>query len=215
MTMNLVLLGGPASGKGTQARRLAAARGIPQIATGDMLRDARAKKSPLGLEAQRYMDAGQLVPDTLVVDLVRERLRQADALAGFLLDGFPRTLPQALALDGVLAEQGRRVEHAVNLEVPVEELVERSIGRRICARCKRIYHLKYSPPPAPDRCECGGDLLHRSDDREDVVRQRLEVHEQQTRPVVDFYETKGVLRRVDGQGSQDEVFGRIDAALDG
>jgi adenylate kinase len=213
--MNLVLLGAPGAGKGTQARRLVAAYGIPQISTGDILRDARAKKTPLGLEAQKFMDVGQLVPDGVVIGIVRERLQEPDAKPGFLLDGFPRTVPQAEALDVVLGDQKRAVEHAVKIEVPSEDLVERSVGRRTCERCGRIYHLQYSPPPSPDTCECGGHLVQRSDDREEVVRERIDVYEKQTRPVAKFYESKGVLRRVDGRGSPDEVSGRIRAVLGG
>lgn len=213
--MHLVLLGAPGAGKGTQARRLVTAFGIPQISTGDILRDARARKTPLGLDAQKFMDVGQLVPDAVVIGIVRERLQEPDAKPGFLLDGFPRTVPQAEALDGVLADQRRAVEHAVKIEVPIEDLVERSVGRRTCEKCGHIYHLKYSPPPSPDTCECGGRLVQRLDDREEVVRDRLDVYERQTRPVASFYGAKGVLRRVDGRGSPDEVAVRIRTALNG
>jgi len=211
----LVLLGAPGAGKGTQARRLALRHGIPQISTGDILREARSAGTPLGLLARSFMDAGQLVPDEVVVGIVRERLHSPDAKPGFLLDGFPRTVPQAEALDGALAEQGRGIEHAVKIEVPKEDLVERSVGRRTCATCGRIYHLRYSPPPSPEACECGGALVQRADDQEDVVRERLEVFERQTRPVSAYYEARGILRRIDGSGTPEEVGRRMEEALGG
>jgi adenylate kinase len=213
--MNLVLLGAPGAGKGTQAQRLVAAFGIPQVSTGDILRDARAKETPLGVEAARYLDSGQLVPDAIVIGIVEDRLGAPDAEKGFLLDGFPRNVAQAEALERSLDAQQRHVEHAIKIEVPAEDLVERSVGRRTCERDGRIYHLRYAPPPSPDTCACGGRLLQRTDDREEVVRDRLAVYEKQTRPVAKFYEGKGVLRRVDGRGTPDDVSGRIRAVLSG
>jgi adenylate kinase len=207
--MRLVLMGPPASGKGTQAKFLVDRYGVPQVSTGDMLRAALAAGTPLGKEAQTYMSQGKLVPDSVVIGLVEERLKLEDAKNGFILDGFPRTVPQADALAGVLAGLGSPLEHVVLIEVPRELLMERATLRRTDVRTGRIYHLKYSLPP-PDAV-----LEHRADDREDKVAKRLDDYEQVTTALVPYYQAKGLLRRVDGTGDMAEVTRRISAVLGG
>lgn len=201
--MRLILLGAPASGKGTQAAVLTEKFGIPKISTGDMLRAALKDGTPLGKEAASYMNAGKLVPDAVVIGLVEERLQQADAKHGFILDGFPRTVPQAEALDGLLKRLGVPLDFVVQIDVPKELLVERATLRRTDKRTGQIYHLKYSPPP-PD-----AELEHRSDDHEDKVRTRLDVYDAQTAALLPHYEKLGVLRRVDGVGSPAEITTRM------
>jgi adenylate kinase len=204
--MRLVFVGPPGAGKGTQAKFVCARWGIPQVSTGDMLRAAKTEgRLPAELVAQ--MAQGALVPDEVVIGLIDERTRQGDCAAGFLLDGFPRTVPQATALDRLLAARGQKLDRVVALEVPKELLLERAVLRRTDKRTGQIYHLKYNPPP-PD-----ADLEHRSDDREDVVRKRLDVYEAMTAELLPYYEGVGILRRVNGVGSVDEVTGRVVEAL--
>jgi len=205
--MRLVLLGPPASGKGTQAAKICERYGVPKISTGDMLRAAKAAGTPLGVEADKYMSDGKLVPDRVVIGLVRERLSQGDAAKGFVLDGFPRTVPQAEALDALLAERGTPLEAVVQIDVPRALLVERATLRRTDSRTGQIYHLKYSPPP-PDAV-----LEHRADDREEKVITRLDEYEAMTAKLLPYYENSGLLRRVDGVGTPEEVTQRILAAL--
>lgn len=212
-TYNIVFIGPPGAGKGTQAKRLSSKLGIPQISTGDMLREARSAGTELGKRAEQYMSAGQLVPDQLVIDLVDERLRRPDAARGFILDGFPRTVPQAEALDRLLRKQGRKIDHVVLLEVPDALILERITGRRVGETTGRIYHIKYDPPPSPDRGEGGERLLVRDDDREEVVKARLAAYAAQTAPLIAYYADKGVLRRVDGVGTPDEVTERLVKAV--
>jgi adenylate kinase len=206
--MDLILLGGPGAGKGTQAKKLTAVAALPQISTGDMLRAGVAAGSELGLKAKEFMDAGQLVPDSVVIGLVEERLGKADCKGGFMLDGFPRTVPQAEALGGLLTGMGRSIDHVVLFDVEDEELVARITGRRTCGECGAIYHLTFSPPPAPDSCKCGAkDLRQRDDDTEETVRKRLAAYHEQTAPLVSYYQERGLLRRVPGGGKgPDEVF---------
>jgi adenylate kinase len=206
---NVIFIGPPGAGKGTQAKRLCDKLGVPQISTGDMLREARAAGTELGRRADEFMSAGKLVPDELVIDLVDERLRRPDASKGFVLDGFPRTVPQAEALDRLLKKLGRQINHVVLLEVPDALIVERITGRRVGETTGRIYHIKYDPPPFPDRGEGGERLLVRNDDREDVVKARLASYAAQTAPLIAYYANKGLLRRVDGVGSLDEVSSRL------
>ncbi len=214
--MRLILLGPPGAGKGTQAKRLIERYGIPQISTGDILRAAVREGTELGRKAKQYMDAGQLVPDEVVIGIIRERLKEADCARGFILDGFPRTVPQAEALKGVLAELGQALDHVVSIEVPDEDLVERLTGRRTCRGCGAMYHVRFSPPKQDGVCDrCGGELYQRDDDREDTIRARLKVYHDQTAPLVAFYEGEGLLRRVDGVGSVDEIYGRILGVLEG
>ncbi len=211
--IDVVFIGPPGAGKGTQAQRLCAKLGVPQISTGDMLRAARKAGTELGRKADEFMAAGALVPDDVVIGLVDERLQEPDAASGFVLDGFPRTVPQAEILDKILAKRGRAIAHVVLLEVPDELILERITGRRVGETTGRIYHLKYDPPPSPDRGEGGERLLLRADDSEAVVRPRLVNYSALTAPLVAWYGTKGLLRRVDGVGSVDGVTQAIFSAV--
>jgi adenylate kinase len=205
--MRIVFVGPPGAGKGTQAKVVCARLGVPQISTGDMLRAAKAEgKLPADLVAQ--MSRGALVSDEVAIGLIDERTRERDCIPGFLLDGFPRTVPQAKALDALLASRAQKLDRVVALEVPRDLLFERAVLRRTDKRTGQIYHLKYSPPP-PD-----ADLEHRADDKEDVVAKRLDVYLAMTSELLPYYEGLGILRRVDGVGSVDEVTGRIASALD-
>ena len=206
---DLVFIGPPGAGKGTQAQRLVSKLSVPQISTGDMLRAARKAGTELGRKADEFMSRGALVPDEVVIGLVEERLELPDASTGFVLDGFPRTVPQAEALDRLLVRMGRGIAHVILLEVPDELIIERITGRRVGESSGRIYHIKYDPPPFPDRGEGGERLLIRDDDREEVVRPRQVAYAAQTAPLVAYYATKGLLRRVDGVGSVDEVTSAI------
>jgi len=212
--MRLVLLGPPGCGKGTQAKLLVERLKVPQISTGDMLRAAVAAGSSLGREAKGYMDRGLLVPDGVIVGLVRERLGQEDCRGGYILDGFPRTLPQAEALAATLEELQTPLDAVLSLTIPAEEVVARIAGRRTCRGCGRMYHLRYSPTRVAGRCDaCGGETYQRDDDREETVRRRLEVYTEQTAPLEMFYEGKGLLRRVPGMGPISEVTERLVGAL--
>ncbi len=212
--MNLILLGPPGSGKGTQAKLIVEKYGIPQISTGDMLREAVAKGTELGKEAKKYMDAGQLVPDEVVIGIVKERLQQPDCEKGFILDGFPRTIPQAEALDKILEELGKKIDAVINIQVPEEEVVKRIVNRRTCKNCGAVYHLIYNPPKEDNKCDkCGGELYQRDDDKEEVVRQRYKVYKEQTEPLVEYYAKKGVLYNIDGTKNIEEVFAEIDKIL--
>lgn len=205
--MRIVLLGAPASGKGTQAAFLESKYGIPKISTGDMLRAARKAGTPLGKEAERYMSAGQLVPDEVVIGLVMERLKDEDAQKGFILDGFPRTVAQADALDAALQAANSPLDHVLQIDVPRELLVERATGRRTDVRTGQIYHLKYNAPPPEAQVE------HRADDQEETVSKRLDAYEAVTAALVPHYTQKKLLKRVDGTGTPAEVTARIVAAL--
>lgn len=214
--MRIVFLGAPGAGKGTQARLLSEKFGIPQISTGDILRAAVKAGTPLGQKAKGYMDAGNLVPDDLMVDLIRDRLAQPDAKAGFILDGFPRTAPQAEALDAMLAEIQQPLQLAVDVEVPEAELVARLTGRRVCRECGASYHVQFNPSKAGDQCELdGGSLYQRADDSADTVLNRLKVYHQQTAPITAYYERAGILRRLDGNRDmalvQADLFGMFEA----
>ena len=211
--MDVVFIGPPGAGKGTQAQRLCTRLGVPQIATGDMLRAARKAGTELGRKADEYMALGALVPDEVVIGLVEERVQQPDAAGGFVLDGFPRPVPQAEILDKILARLGRAIAHVVLLEVPDALILERITGRRVGETTGRIYHLKYDPPPSPDRGEGGERLLLRDDDREEVVRPRLVNYSALTAPLVAWYGNKGLLRRVDGVGAVDDVTQAIFRAI--
>ena len=212
---NLILLGAPGAGKGTQAQRLAARFGIPQISTGDMLRAARREGTPLGKKAEQYLTAGQLVPDEVVIGLVEERLGQADAKGGFILDGFPRTIPQAQALDGVLKKLGRQSIYVVDVQVPEQVLLERLGGRQSCPRCGASYHVVFTPPKQPGTCDNdAAALITRADDRPEAISQRLKEYADKTAPLVDYYKRSGVLRTVEGVGALDVVLDRIVRALE-
>ena len=211
---NLILLGAPGAGKGTQAQRLAARFGIPQISTGDMLRAARREGTPLGKRAEEYMTKGQLVPDEVVIGLVEERLGKADAKPGFILDGFPRTIPQADALEAVLQKLGRGPLHVVDVKVPEGVLIERLGGRLSCPKCGASYHVKFTPPKTPNKCDNeGADLITRADDKPEAISQRLQEYNQKTAPLIDYYTKKGLLRSVDGVGDLEVVLQRVVQAL--
>ena len=214
MSVRVVFLGPPGAGKGTQARELAREWGVPQIATGDMLREAVARKIPLGLEAKRHMDAGALVPDDVVIGLVAERLTQADAAPGFVLDGFPRTVAQAEALDRMLAERRTPLERVIFFDVSRPELLRRLTGRRVCRSCGAGYHVVSAPPRSAGRCDkCGGELYQREDDAEDPVAKRLDVYETQTAPLLGYYRDRGLLVTVPGEGQVDQVAAAIRRAV--
>ena len=210
----VIFLGAPGAGKGTQARRLAAASGVPQVATGDMLREAVAAGTPLGHEAKRYMGSGALVPDEVVIGLVDERLARPDARGGYVLDGFPRTVAQAEALDALLRRRGQDLDRVIFFDVSREELLRRLTGRRICRQCGTAFHLVSAPPKVAGRCDqCGGELYQREDDAEGTVARRLDVYETQTAPLLDYYRTRGLLVRVGGEGPVDRVAVEIQKAV--
>jgi adenylate kinase len=216
--MRIVLLGAPGSGKGTQAHRLAERSGIPQISTGDLLRAAVARGSELGLKARAVMEEGRLVDDSLVLGMIRERLAEPDVRAGFILDGFPRNLVQAAALDGLLAELGQPLDAVVQLEVAPAELVRRISGRRSCADCGRVFNVLTSPPPTGAAAVCPKTgaphrLVQRPDDNEATVAERLRVYEEKTRPLIAFYQQRGLLRVIDAEGGLDAVTQRLAQAL--
>jgi adenylate kinase len=198
-SMNLILLGPPGAGKGTQAKIIMDKYGIPQISTGDMLREAVAKGTELGKKAKKYMTEGKLVPDEIVIGIVKERLKQKDCEKGFILDGFPRTLAQAEALDRIMGEMGKKIDAVINVNVPEEEVVRRIAYRRTCKNCGAIYHLIYNPPKRPGICDkCGGELYQREDDKEETVRERYRVYKKNTEPLIEYYKKKGILFDVDG-----------------
>lgn len=210
--MNLILLGGPGAGKGTQAKKLIEKYRIPQISTGDILRAAVKEGTPLGKKAKEYMDAGKLVPDEVVIGIVEERLKQPDCKKGFILDGFPRTVAQAEALDQALMKMGTALDHVISIEVDEEELVTRLTGRRTCKNpnCGMMYHIKFNPPKKEGVCDkCGSELYQRDDDNETTVRSRLATYNQATKPLIDYYRNKGLLRPIQGVGSIDDIFNKI------
>jgi adenylate kinase len=212
--MNLVLLGPPGAGKGTQAKRLASRFGIPQVSTGDILRQAAKDGTELGKQAGPIMASGKLVPDDLVMSIVRDRLLQPDAAKGFILDGFPRTIPQAEKLDHALATHKKKLDAVVSLEVPIEPLVERISGRRSCPRDGSVYHIVQNPPRREGFCDlCGASLVQREDDKPESVRTRMQAYEASTAPLKEFYTRKGLLRPVDGVGAPEAIEAAVVAAL--
>jgi adenylate kinase len=201
VSLRVIFLGPPGAGKGTQAQALAGEWGVPHVATGDMLREAVAAKTPLGLEAKRHMDSGGLVPDEVVIGLVGERLAQPDARAGVVLDGFPRTVAQAEALDALFARKGLSLDRVVYFNVSRAELLRRLTGRRVCRACGRTYHLVSAPPKVADKCDaCGGELYQRVDDSEATVVTRLDVYQKQTSPLLEYYRGRNLLAEVAGEG---------------
>ncbi len=204
--MRLVFLGPPGAGKGTQARELAQEWRVPQVSTGDMLREAVAAGTPLGTEAKRFMDQGALVPDAVMIGLIAERLGRPDAARGFILDGFPRTIGQAEALGSLLKDLGRPLDGVINFEVSEPELIRRLTGRRVCRGCGHSFHVVSNPPKRDGVCDaCGGELYQRSDDSEATVRNRLEVYRRQTSPLLDYYRERGLLTSVPGEGRIDDI----------
>lgn len=208
--MKVVMLGAPGAGKGTQAKKIAAKYSIPHISTGDIFRANIKNGTELGKKAKTYMDQGLLVPDELVVDLVVDRVNQEDCANGYVLDGFPRTIPQAEALTKALAGQGQKLDYAIDVDVPDENIVRRMGGRRACVGCGATYHLEYAPPKQEGICDtCGGELILRDDDKPETVTKRLGVYHEQTQPLIDYYTESGVLREVDGTVDIDDVFAAI------
>ncbi|MCC3358903.1 adenylate kinase [Bacillus sp. REN16] len=214
--MNLVLMGLPGAGKGTQAEKIVEKYNIPHISTGDMFRAAIKDRTELGLQAKSFMDKGELVPDEVTIGIVRERLSKDDCNEGFLLDGFPRTVPQAEALEAILTDLGKQIDYVINIEVNSEILLERLTGRRICKDCGSTYHLVFNPPSQEGTCDkCGGELYQRADDNAETVGTRLQVNIEQSKPLLDFYQVKGYLRNINGQQEINKVFGDIEELLGG
>jgi adenylate kinase len=214
--VNLVLMGLPGAGKGTQADKIVGKYNIPHISTGDMFRAAIKEGTELGLQAKSFMDKGELVPDEVTIGIVRERLSKADCENGFLLDGFPRTVAQAEALDTMLADLGKKIDYVINIDVDQSILMERLTGRRICKNCGATYHLVFNPPAKEGVCDrCGGELYQRADDNAETVQNRLDVNVQQTKPLLNFYEDKGYLRNINGQQDINVVFADIEELLGG
>ena len=212
--MKIVMLGGPGAGKGTQAKIISEKYHVPHISTGDIFRANIKEGTELGKKAKTYMDAGALVPDELVVDLVADRLTWEDAREGFVLDGFPRTIPQAQALTEALADMDTALDYAIDIEVPDENIIERMGGRRACVTCGATYHIVNIPPKTEGKCDkCGSDLILRDDDKPETVKKRLDVYHEQTQPLIDYYRDLALLREIDGTVSMDEVFKAIASVL--
>ncbi|MBM6858936.1 adenylate kinase [Clostridium saudiense] len=212
--MKIVLLGPPGAGKGTQAKSISNRYSIPHISTGDIFRKNISEGTPLGIEAKNYIDKGQLVPDEVTINMVKDRLTWEDCKNGYLLDGFPRTVAQAEALEGFLADRNEKLDTALSIEVPSNFILERMTGRRVCPSCGASYHVKFNPPTKAGVCDvCGSDIVQRKDDTEETVSERLEVYERQTQPLIDFYNNKNLLSTVDGTKAINEVFESICSIL--
>ena len=208
--MDFILLGPPGAGKGTQAKLMIDKWSIPQVSTGDILRAAVREGTDLGVEAKGFMDSGGLVPDRVVIGIIAERLKENDAADGFILDGFPRTIPQAEALQEILDQLGRSIDHVISIEVDDEELVTRLTGRRMCKGCGESFHVVFNPSTKDGVCDrCSGELYQRDDDQEETIRQRLSVYSEQTQPLIAYYEKQGRLRRIEGTGSIENIFSRV------
>ncbi len=212
--MRLVLLGAPGAGKGTQAKKLIEKYGIPQISTGDLLRAAVAAGTTLGKEAKSYMDKGELVPDSVVLGMVEERLKQDDCKKGYILDGFPRNTKQAEALDKILGDLHMSLSAALSVDVPFEDLMKRLTGRRTCKACGQMYNVYFGPSKKEGICDkCNGELFQRDDDKEETIKKRLEVYSAQTAPLIDYYAKKGIVKSVSGTGSIDDIFKKVTEVL--
>lgn len=213
--MRLILLGPPGAGKGTQASAIVKRYNIPHISTGDIFRMNIKENTPLGKEVKSYLDAGLLVPDELVVDIVRDRIRKSDCKNGFLLDGYPRTINQAEVLNQELAEMGTKLDAAINIFLDTQLLIERAVGRRLCKNCGATYHIKFHPPKQDGICDiCGGELYQRDDDKEETVKKRIEVYLTQTKPLIEYYKDKNLLVNIDGAQSIEDTFKEIINALE-
>lgn len=213
--MKIIMLGAPGAGKGTQAKMIAEKYSIPHISTGDIFRANIKNGTQLGMEAKKYMDQGLLVPDELTVKILLDRVAQADCAGGYVLDGFPRTIPQARVLDHALEEIGDKIDFAINVDVPDENIIKRMGGRRACLSCGATYHIEHIPPKKEGICDsCGKELVLRDDDKPETVKNRLDVYHQQTQPLIDFYQAKGILKTVDGTVDMKDVFAAITAILD-
>lgn len=214
--MNIIFMGPPGAGKGTQAERIVNEFGTPHISTGDAFRLAMSQGTPLGIKAKQYVDQGLLVPDEITIGIVKERLQEEDCGSGFLLDGFPRTISQAEALDEIVSSMGKQIEHVINLKVDRDQLLARLTGRRICRSCGSTYHVLFNPPKQESVCDkCSGELYQRSDDTEEKVGTRLDEYINKTAPLLDYYRNKGLLREIDGEQHIDAVTDRILAVLRG
>ena len=212
--MKIIMLGAPGAGKGTQAKMIADKYGVPRISTGDIFRAKIKNGTELGMEAKKYMDQGLLVPDELTVRILLDRVAQDDCKNGYVLDGFPRTIPQAEVLDSELTKLGDHIDYAINVDVPDENIVKRMSGRRACLTCGATYHIEHVPPKKEGICDvCGSELVLRDDDKPETVKNRLNVYHEQTQPLIDFYTEKGVLKTVDGTVPMEEVFAAITAIL--
>ena len=212
--MKIIMLGAPGAGKGTQAKMIADKYGVPHISTGDIFRANIKNGTELGMEAKKYMDQGLLVPDELTVRILLDRVAQDDCKNGYVLDGFPRTIPQAEVLDSELTKLGDHMDYAINVDVPDENIVKRMSGRRACLTCGATYHIEHVPPKKEGICDvCGSELVLRDDDKPETVKNRLNVYHEQTQPLIDFYTEKGVLKTVDGTVPMEEVFAAITAIL--
>ena len=213
--MKIVMLGAPGAGKGTQAKMIAAKYEVPHISTGDIFRANIKNGTELGKKAKEYMDQGLLVPDELTVDLVIDRLSQEDCAKGYILDGFPRTIPQAEALDAALSKRGEKMDYAIDVDVPDENIVNRMSGRRACTGCGATYHIVHNPSKKGDLCEvCGETLILRDDDKPETVQKRLTVYHEQTQPLIDYYTQQGILKTVDGTQDMNDVFTDVTKILE-
>ena len=212
--MKIIMLGAPGAGKGTQAKKIAEKYQIPHISTGDIFRANIKGGTELGMKAKTFMDQGMLVPDEITIGMLMDRIGQEDCINGYVLDGFPRTIPQAESLTKALAERGEKVDYAINVDVPDENIINRMSGRRACLGCGATYHITFNPPVKEGICDtCGQELVLRDDDKPETVKKRLDVYHQQTQPLIDFYTEKGVLKTVDGTVPMEEVFAAITAIL--
>ncbi|MCM1261109.1 MAG: adenylate kinase [Butyrivibrio sp.] len=213
--MKIIMLGAPGAGKGTQAQMIADKYNIPHISTGDIFRENVKNGTELGIEAKKYMDKGLLVPDELTVKILLDRVAKDDCKNGYVLDGFPRTIPQAEVLDNALNELGEKIDYAINVDVPDENIIRRMSGRRACLSCGATYHIEHVPPKKEGICDkCGKELVQRDDDKEETVKNRLEVYHKQTQPLIEFYTKKGVLKTVDGTADMKDVFTAITTILE-
>ncbi len=212
--MKLVFLGPPGAGKGTQSERICKDYGVVQLSTGDILRANRKMGTELGKKAQEYMDAGNLVPDDIIINMIKEELKKPELANGYILDGFPRTVPQAEALDKLLESMNDKLDMTLVLDVPNEELIKRLSARRTCRGCGKTYHLIYNPPKVENVCDvCGGELYQRDDDKEEAILNRLQVYEKQTKPLIEYYDKQGITKKINGLGTIDEIYERIKAVL--